>query len=135
MEAESTVSVRAFRAADREQVEQLWRGCFPDDPPSNAPAVLIDTKLKVQPDLFLIAVADGVVVGAVMAASTGSGAGFITWPSLPTIAAGALPQHLCVRPSPALAAWDARKSTSRFGQRTQTSSPSIASLATAPRIG
>ena len=66
-----TVTVRAFRSADREQVEQLWDLVFPDDPPSNAPAVLVDTKLKVQPELFLVAVADRAIVGAVMAGFDG----------------------------------------------------------------
>jgi len=68
---DSSVTVRAFRSADRDQVERLWARVFPDDPPSNAPALLIDTKLRVQPELFLIAVADGAVVGAVMAGFDG----------------------------------------------------------------
>jgi ribosomal protein S18 acetylase RimI-like enzyme len=68
---DSTVTVRAFRAGDREEVERLWARVFPDDPPSNAPAVMIDNKLKVQPELFLVGVVDGGVVGAVMAGFDG----------------------------------------------------------------
>jgi ribosomal protein S18 acetylase RimI-like enzyme len=71
MEQDVTPTVRAFRAADREHVEQLWTQVFPDDPSSNAPTALIDTKLTVQPDLFLVAVVDGAVVGAVMAGFDG----------------------------------------------------------------
>jgi len=68
---DSTVTVGPFRAANREQVERLWARVFADDPPSNAPGGLIDTKLRVQPELFLTAVADGVIVGAVMAGFDG----------------------------------------------------------------
>jgi ribosomal protein S18 acetylase RimI-like enzyme len=71
MKKDAAVTVRSFCAADREQVERLWTRVFPDDPPSNAPAALIDTKVRVQPDLFLIAVVDGTVTGAVMAGFDG----------------------------------------------------------------
>ena len=67
----STAIVRAFALADREQVERLWARVFPDDPPSNAPGIMIDNKLRVQPELFLVAVANGAVVGAVMAGFDG----------------------------------------------------------------
>jgi ribosomal protein S18 acetylase RimI-like enzyme len=71
MQPDSTLTVRSFQAADRQQVERLWARIFPDDPPSNAPARLIDAKLRVQPELFLVAVADGAIVGAVMAGFDG----------------------------------------------------------------
>ena len=64
-------TVRAFQTADRDQVERLWADAFPDDPPSNAPGGLIDRKLSVQPELFLVAVAGDAVVGAVMAGFDG----------------------------------------------------------------
>jgi ribosomal protein S18 acetylase RimI-like enzyme len=67
----STVTIRPFRSTDREQVERLWARVFSDDPPSNAPAALIDTKLRVQPELFLTAITDDVIVGAVMAGFDG----------------------------------------------------------------
>ncbi len=81
------LSIRAFRDGDRAAVEALWTRMFPDDPPRNAPAVMIDSKLKVQPELLLVgevdgaeAAADGVdgaravdtrIVGAVMAGYDG----------------------------------------------------------------
>jgi ribosomal protein S18 acetylase RimI-like enzyme len=44
---------------------------FADDPPWNAPALLIENKLKVQPELLLVGVLDEVLVGAVMAGFDG----------------------------------------------------------------
>ena len=81
------LSIRTFRDGDRAAVEALWTRVFPDDPPRNAPAGMIDSKLKVQPELLLVgevdgaeAAADGVdgaravdtrIVGAVMAGYDG----------------------------------------------------------------
>lgn len=64
-------SIRSFQEADRDQVEQLWARVFPDDPPWNAPGVLIDNKLRVQRELFLVAVSNDAVVGALMAGFDG----------------------------------------------------------------
>jgi ribosomal protein S18 acetylase RimI-like enzyme len=47
-------SIRMFRAEDRRAVEALWARVFPDDPPRNAPGLMIDNKLKVQPELLLV---------------------------------------------------------------------------------
>jgi ribosomal protein S18 acetylase RimI-like enzyme len=71
--AESIVNltVRPFEAADRPALEGLWGRVFADDPPSNAPAVMIANKLKVQPELLLVGVLDEVLVGAVMAGFDG----------------------------------------------------------------
>jgi len=63
--------VRAFKSGDRRALEQLWSRVFPNDPPSNAPALMIETKLKVQPDLLLVGTVDDAVVGAVMAGFDG----------------------------------------------------------------
>ncbi len=52
-------------------LEQLWNRVFADDPPWNAPAVMIDNKLKVQPELLLVGIHDAVLVGAVMAGFDG----------------------------------------------------------------
>lgn len=65
------IQVRPFGLADRDQVERLWSRAFPDDPPHNAPGVMIDTKLKVQPELFLVALANDDLVGAVMSGFDG----------------------------------------------------------------
>ncbi len=69
--ADLLLTVRAFVAADRAQVERLWAEVFADDPPGNAPAALIDTKSRVQPELFLVAVDGEAVVGATMAGFDG----------------------------------------------------------------
>ena len=65
------VMIRPFRPEDRPALEQLWGRVFADDPPWNAPAVMIENKLKVQPELLLVAVLDEVLVGAVMAGFDG----------------------------------------------------------------
>jgi hypothetical protein len=65
------VTVRAFLPADRQGVERLWGQVFTEDPRWNAPAALIENKLKVQPELFLVASLNDAVVGAVMAGFDG----------------------------------------------------------------
>lgn len=65
------LTIRPYEAGDRAALEQLWSGVFPDDPPWNAPAAMIDRKLRVQPELLLVATTDGRLVGAVMAGFDG----------------------------------------------------------------
>lgn len=65
------LSIRPFDPADRSALEELWGRVFPDDPPWNAPATMIDNKLKVQPELLLVGEADGTLVGAVIAGFDG----------------------------------------------------------------
>lgn len=48
-------AIRSFQESDRRQLEALWTRVFPDDPPRNAPARMIDNKRKVQPELLLVA--------------------------------------------------------------------------------
>ena len=66
-----TISIRPFGEADRRALEQLWAHVFPDDPPRNAPHLMIDNKLKVQPELLLVGTVEEAVVGAVMAGFDG----------------------------------------------------------------
>jgi ribosomal protein S18 acetylase RimI-like enzyme len=66
-----TLEIRAFREADREGVIALWEQAFPDDPSHNVSAEMIDRKLRVQPELFLVAIVDGEIVGTVMAGYDG----------------------------------------------------------------
>jgi hypothetical protein len=70
-EVRPNVTIRPFRPVDRPALEQLWGRVFADDPPWNAPALLIENKLKVQPELLLVGVLDEVLVGAVMAGFDG----------------------------------------------------------------
>lgn len=65
------VSIRPFCAADRAELSSLWATVFPDDPPWNAPAQMIENKLKVQPELLLVGVAGAELVGAVIAGFDG----------------------------------------------------------------
>lgn len=64
-------TIRPFQAGDRPALEDLWSRVFADDPPWNAPAVMIDSKLKVQPELLFVALLEEVLVGAVMAGFDG----------------------------------------------------------------
>jgi ribosomal protein S18 acetylase RimI-like enzyme len=65
------VIVRPFSAADRAELEALWSSVFPDDPPWNAPALMIENKLRVQPELLLVAHSGAQLVGAAMAGFDG----------------------------------------------------------------
>jgi hypothetical protein len=66
-----TLLVRAFREEDRASLLALWARSFPDDPPWNAPHLMIENKLKVQPELLLVGESGGSIVGAVMAGFDG----------------------------------------------------------------
>lgn len=68
----SSPTVRSFRSADRAALVQLWSQVFPDDPPRNAPELMIDNKLLVQPELLLVAELDTDLVGAVIAGFDGT---------------------------------------------------------------
>lgn len=63
--------IRPFAPADRPALEALWSQVFPDDPPANAPARMLDDKLRVQPELLLVAIVDGQLAGAMMAGFDG----------------------------------------------------------------
>lgn len=52
-------------------VDALWRRVFPDDPAHNRAAVAVPEKMRVQPELFLVALDDGRVIGTVMAGYDG----------------------------------------------------------------
>jgi ribosomal protein S18 acetylase RimI-like enzyme len=71
----AALTVRPFRSSDRDALRELWARVFADDPPWNAPDVMIENKLNVQPELLLVgevAAGDAVVlVGAVMAGYDG----------------------------------------------------------------
>jgi ribosomal protein S18 acetylase RimI-like enzyme len=64
--------LRTFREADTDAVSALWLEVFPDDPPHNAPAIVIRQKLAVQPELFFVAEEeDGQILGTVLAGYDG----------------------------------------------------------------
>ena len=65
------LSVRPFQHGEREALQRLWARVFPDDPPWNAPEVMIENRLKVQPELLLVGEVEGTLVGAVIAGFDG----------------------------------------------------------------
>jgi ribosomal protein S18 acetylase RimI-like enzyme len=65
------LEIRPFQAGDRAEVIALWAEVFADDPPANAPARMIDIKLRVQPELFLVGLVDGALVATVLAGFDG----------------------------------------------------------------
>ncbi|MCP4432592.1 MAG: GNAT family acetyltransferase [Gammaproteobacteria bacterium] len=62
--------VRKYETADRDTLIALWQQVFPDDPPHNEPAAIIDAKLEVD-DLIFVADIDGEITGACMAGYDG----------------------------------------------------------------
>ncbi|BAN22353.1 GNAT family acetyltransferase [Caballeronia insecticola] len=67
--------IRTFEARDRDAVIALWREVFPEyadaSRPQRDPALSIDNKMKTQPELFFVGVAEGEVIGTVMAGYDG----------------------------------------------------------------
>ena len=64
-------SIRPFQHADRQALERLWGRVFRDDPPWNAPGIMIENKLTIQPELLLVGEVDHTLVGAVIAGFDG----------------------------------------------------------------
>lgn len=58
--------VRRFRERDRRSLISVWQRVFPDDPPHNEPASVIDAKLAVD-DLIFVAERNDTIIGACMA--------------------------------------------------------------------
>jgi ribosomal protein S18 acetylase RimI-like enzyme len=65
------VTIRPYHEVDERAVTDLWRTVFPDAPSWNRPQEDIRLKLSVQRELFLIAIADGVLAGTAMAGFDG----------------------------------------------------------------
>jgi ribosomal protein S18 acetylase RimI-like enzyme len=64
-------SIEAYRGEHFAEVKALWEEAFPDDPPHNRAEAAIPAKLAMQPELLLVALAGGAVVGTVMAGYDG----------------------------------------------------------------
>ncbi len=60
------VEISSYQDAHFAAVSELWESVFPNDPPWNRAAVAIPEKLKVQPELFLVAKEAGEVIGTAM---------------------------------------------------------------------
>lgn len=65
------LTIRPYQEDDQEQVIKLWERVFPDAPPHNNPARDIKTKREVQPELFVVALQEGSLVGTAMAGFDG----------------------------------------------------------------
>lgn len=60
------MEIRPFQETDESSVIALWADVFAYPEPRNNPATVIRQKRAVQPDLFFVALLDGVLVGTVM---------------------------------------------------------------------
>ena len=63
--------IESYRGEHFDGVRALWLEAFPDDPPHNRAEVAIPAKLAMQPELLLVAVDGGKVVGTAMAGYDG----------------------------------------------------------------
>lgn len=62
--------IRKYIDSDRDGLIRLWSESFPDDPPHNDPAKMIDAKLLVDDQIF-VAEYEGGIIGACMAGYDG----------------------------------------------------------------
>ena len=67
----NTLRVRPYLENDQSSVVALWGEAFADDPPRNEPRAVIDRKLRVQRELFLVGEFQGEIVGTVIAGFDG----------------------------------------------------------------
>lgn len=58
--------IRPYQEGDRAGLIALWTEIFPAGSPHNDPETSLDKKLRVDPDLLLVYVIDGKVIGSVM---------------------------------------------------------------------
>ena len=65
------IDIRPYRLDDELEVIQLWNKVFPEIPLHNDPLRDIQSKLKIQPGLFLVAVNDHLLAGTAMAGYDG----------------------------------------------------------------
>jgi ribosomal protein S18 acetylase RimI-like enzyme len=64
-------SIVTYQPSHFDGIRILWHEAFPDDPPWNAAEIAIPAKLKLQPELFLVAIDQDLVVGSIMAGYDG----------------------------------------------------------------
>lgn len=64
-------SIISYTNAHFGGVDALWREAFPNDAAWNVAKISIPEKLRVQPDLLLVAAEAGLVVGSIMAGYDG----------------------------------------------------------------
>ena len=64
------MNIRKFQESDRSPLIDLWEKVFPDDPPHNAPPIVLEAKLAVD-DLIFVVESEGNLIGACMAGYDG----------------------------------------------------------------
>ncbi len=67
----ASAEIRPYAATDEDAVVALWQKVFPDDPPHQNHHTNIRLKTIYQPELFLVAVREGTVIGTIMAGYDG----------------------------------------------------------------
>jgi len=65
------IEIRRYQSEHFAGVDALWKDAFPNDNPWNVAAIAIPEKMRVQPDLLLVALEDDRIVGSVMAGYDG----------------------------------------------------------------
>ncbi len=65
------LNIRTYNDDDGKAVADLWRICFPNDPPHNIPEEDIRRKMKIQRELFFVAEIDGEIVGSALSGYDG----------------------------------------------------------------
>ena len=60
------MEIRPYKESDRAGLLALWTEIFPASSPHNDPVTSLDNKLRTDPDLLLVSVKEGRVVGSVM---------------------------------------------------------------------
>ena len=71
MMAQLGVVIVTYSGEHFEGIDALWREAFPGDPPWNRAETATPAKLAIQPQLLLVAVSEGRVVGSAMAGYDG----------------------------------------------------------------
>ncbi len=64
--------VRPYVPGDHTSLCELWQRVFPDDPPHNAPELMIESKLAIAPDQLLVGYLDDDLVAAVIGGYDGT---------------------------------------------------------------
>jgi ribosomal protein S18 acetylase RimI-like enzyme len=64
------MKIRKYQREDHHALVELWATVFPDDPPHNEPAAMLEAKLAVD-DLVFVAERGGKLIGACMAGYDG----------------------------------------------------------------
>lgn len=65
------MKIRTYEPTDEAQVIALWNLTFPDEPEWNESKALIERKLNIQPELFLVAVKEEKIIGTTIAGFDG----------------------------------------------------------------